>query len=134
MTAEELLELMRETNTWDYDKINRVFEGCGVYGYLNRYGVNSFVNRIKRGDILRIDDLKVGDVIRDNNLRRYAVLCFDEDGEGIYTLTDKREIRYFLNCDFCDWYKTGINVLMHINFIANVLNDTDEEDDCPFEC
>ena len=59
MTAEELLKLIREARKWGWEKIYEVFEGNGVYGYLEKYGVDAFVEKMNEAERLTIKDLKL---------------------------------------------------------------------------
>jgi hypothetical protein len=79
MTAEELLELIREVHTWDSEKILRVF-GEGDYSYLVKYGADSFAKKVKDERGLTVDDLRVGDIITCGNTR-YVVLAVENDIE-----------------------------------------------------
>jgi hypothetical protein len=63
MTAEELLELIREADNWDLGKALRVFDCDGIYGYLVKHGADDFAKKVKDERGLTVDDLRVGDII-----------------------------------------------------------------------
>lgn len=118
MTAEELVELLREAKKWDFDKTNRIFEGNGYLGYLEKYGVESFVSKMKLSKGLTIDDLKVGDVITNGDLK-YVVLAIER--MGAYVLTNERKTRYVVNYDIANFWQTGLTVAHHLGKIMDVL-------------
>lgn len=135
MTAEELLELTRKARSWNMDKIVRVFEGEGVYGYLDKHGIDKFVEKMNGADRLTIDDLKVGDVITCGNTicgnTRYVVLGIDSDESdfiGTY-IFDGEETAWFTDSDLEDFNfkKTGESVAYYVNHIINALNLTEED-------
>lgn len=119
MTAEELVELLREAKKWDFDKTNRIFEGEGYLGYLEKYGVKSFVSKMKLGKGLTIDDLEVGDVITNGDLK-YAVLAVNER-MGAYVLTSEKETRYVVGYDIANFWQTGLTVAHHLGKIMDML-------------
>jgi hypothetical protein len=131
MTAEELVELIREVSNWDLEKTIRVF-GEGGYSYLVRYGADDFAKKVRNEKGLTVDDLRVGDIITCGTTR-YVVLAVEEDDFAGTYVFDGEETAYIIDCDLEDFRKTGESVAYYVNHIINTLN-LKEENDCPFEC
>jgi hypothetical protein len=124
MTAEELVELIREVSNWDLEKTIRVF-GEGGYSYLVRYGADDFAKKVRSEKGLTVDDLRVGDIITCGNTR-YVVLAVEEaieedDLVGAYVF-DGEQTAYIINNDLEDFRKTGESVAYYVNHIINALN------------
>jgi hypothetical protein len=118
MTAEELLELIREANTWDLGKVLRVFDGEGIYSYLVKYGADDFAKKVKSEKGLTVDDLRVGDIITCGTTR-CVVLAIEEDDLIVF---DGEQTAYIINTDLEDFRKTGESVAYYVNHIINTLN------------
>lgn len=132
MTAEELLKLIREANSWDLGKSLRVFDGEGIYSYLVNHDADSFAEKVKNERGLTVDDLQVGDIITCGNTR-YVVLAIENDIQdddcGAY-IFDGEQTAYIINCGLEDFKKTSENVAYYVKHIVNALNLM--EDDNPF--
>lgn len=133
MTAEELVGLMRKTDSWGYIKILEVFDGLGVYNYLLAHGADKFAEKVKSKSGLTVNDLKVGDIITCGK-DRYVVLAIENDIQddlcGVY-IFDGEQTAYIINCDLEDFRKTNQSVAYQVNNIMNVLNP-ERESENPF--
>ena len=127
MTAEELVKLIREANSWDLGKVLRVFDGEGISSYLINYGADKFAEKVKNESAPTVNDLKVGDIITCGK-DRYVVLAIEYDLCGAY-IFDGEQTGYFINSDFKDFRKTGENVALYVNHIINTLK-LGEDDNC----
>jgi hypothetical protein len=117
MTAEELVELVREVNSWDLGKTLSVF-GEGAYSYLVKYGADDFAKKVKSEKGLTVDDLRVGDIITCGTTR-CVVLAIEEDDLIVF---DGEQTAYIINNDLEDFRKTGESVAYYVNHIINTLN------------
>lgn len=125
MTAEELLELIKEAKSWDIHKINMVFEGYGVHGFLENFGVDNFVRKVKDNNKLTINDLKVGDII-ERGATRYVILSIDWADcrrKGAYIMTNEGTTRYVVDFDIADFKKTELNAESSVNIIKMLLKE-----------
>ena len=123
MTAEELLELIKEAKNWDIHKINMVFEGYGVHGFLENFGVDKFVEKVEDNNRLTINDLEVGDII-ERGATRYVVLTIDwasRGTKGAYVMTNEERTRYVVDSDIAGFKKTQLSVEYNINIIKTLL-------------
>lgn len=123
MTAEELVKLIREANSWDLGKVLRVFDGEGIYSYLVSHGVDSFAEKVNNERGLTIDDLKVGDIITCGK-DRYVVLAIENDIQdglcGAY-IFDGEQTAYVINYDLEDFTKTSETLGNSVSYIVKTL-------------
>lgn len=128
MTADELVTLIREANSYDLRKALRVFDGEDIYSYLVKYGADAFAEKVKNERSLTVNDLKVGDIITCGNTR-YVVLAVENDLEydlcGAYVF-DGEQTAYIINCDLEDFKKTGESVGFDVKTIVDTLQEADD--------
>lgn len=127
MTAEELLDLIKEAKSWDIHKINMVFDGYGVHGFLENFGVDKFARKVKDNKKLTINDLKVGDII-ERGATRYVILSIDLayaycGRKGAYIMTNEDKTRYVDDFDITDFKKTELNAESSVNIIKMLLKE-----------
>lgn len=129
MTAEELVELIREANSWDLGKVLRVFDGEGIYSYLVKHGADDFAKKVKNERGLTVDDLKVGDIITCGNTR-YVVLAIESDIQddlcGAY-IFDGEQTAYVINSDLEYFTKTSESLGTSVRCVVKTLKKENKQ-------